>query len=244
MKLISARILGLGLAISMLLPALTLAASRNAGGGDKIVGKLQTMVRDITAERDQLKAAGDQLKAENDKLKAELDKAKQEKTEAAQTGERLNNELNSQKSTNEAVRGKLEQTHAKLLEVIEKYKMLSQAKNDLAQQHASLQNTQKLTGEQLQICEDKNLKLFEAGQQAVKSFEDKGLLDTLLHDEPLLQFKTVEMENLVQEYEDKLLKQQYQHKEIPAANPAQTQAPQPAESSPEPEVTEQPQEQQ
>lgn len=233
MKPISTKVLGFGLIVAMFFSGATWSASRNASGGDKIVGKLQSMVRDITAERDQLKAAGDQLKAENDKLKAELDKAKQEKSEADHTEERLNNELNTQRNTNEAVRGKLEQTHAKLLEIIEKYKMLSQAKNDLAQQYASLQNTYKLTGEQLQSCEDKNLKLFEAGQQAVKRFEDKGLLDSLLQDEPLLQFKTVEMENIVQEYEDKLLKQKYQHKDIPAVNPQQIQTTQPTPSTPE-----------
>ncbi|MFA5983138.1 MAG: hypothetical protein WC782_03900 [Methylococcaceae bacterium] len=193
------------------------AASREAAGGsNKIVGKLQAMVRDVTSERDQ-------LKAENDKLNAELEKVKQEKSAAisasAAVEEKLNsvdNELSAQKNSNAEVRSKLEQTHAKLLEVIEKYKMLNQAKNDLSQQYANLDNTQKQTASELLQCEDKNIKMFEAGQEVLNRYENKGVFDSLLQAEPMLQLKSVEMENLVQEYEDKLRKQKYQPKAIAA----------------------------
>jgi hypothetical protein len=40
------------------------------------------------------------------------------------------------------------------------------------------------------------------------------VLDSLLKSEPILQFKSVEMETIIQEYEDKLIKQKYQHKEL------------------------------
>jgi hypothetical protein len=40
----------------------------------------------------------------------------------------------------------------------------------------------------------------------------------VLKAEPLLQFKSVEMESIVQEYEDKLRKQKYQHKELTVNN--------------------------
>ena len=42
-------------------------------------------------------------------------------------------------------------------------------------------------------------------------------MDSLLKADPVLQFKSVEMESIVQEYEDKLIKQKVQHKEIAAA---------------------------
>ncbi len=124
----------------------------------------------------------------------------------------------AQKSSAEEVRAKLDQTHAKLLEVIEKYNVLNKAKTELNTLHANLENTQKQTETNLQSCEAKNLKLFEAGKEVLNTYEHKDVMDSLLKAEPLLQFKSVEMESIVQEYEDKLLKQKYQHKELTANN--------------------------
>jgi chromosome segregation ATPase len=172
-----------------------------------MVVKLQASVKEITAERDT-------IKAEKDKLTAEIEQLKQEKSAAVSAEDRLSNELAVQKGSNGEIRGKLEQTHAKLLEVIEKYKALSQEKNELGAAHAQLQNTQKQTDTELQSCEGKNIKMFEAAKEVLNSYENKGVLDTLLKSEPILQFKSVEMESIIQEYEDKLRKQQYQHKDV------------------------------
>ena len=56
--------------------------------------------------------------------------------------------------------------------------------------------------------------MYEATKALLKSYEKKDVFDTLLKSEPVLQLKTVEMETIIQEYEDKLRKQKYQHKEI------------------------------
>jgi chromosome segregation ATPase len=187
------------------------AAPRDPNASNKIVTKLQSMVKDITVERDL-------LKTEKDKLASEIDQVKQEKTAAAAAEDRLSSELEAQKSSNAAVRSTLEQTHAKLLEVIEKYNALNQAKNELSATHANLQNTQKLTEGELQSCEGKNIKMFEASREVLNNYESKGVLDTLLQAEPILGFKSVEMENIVQEYQGKLTKLKYQHKDIASTN--------------------------
>lgn len=187
-------------------PALQ-AAPRDANGSNKMVAKLQAMVKEMTVERDQ-------LKTEKDKLAADIEQLKQEKLAAASAEERLNGELATQKSSNTEVRNKLDQTHAKLLEVIEKYNVLNQAKSELSATYANLQTTQKLTETELQSCEGKNIKLFEAAKGILNTYEDKDVWDALLKAEPVLQFKSVEMEGIVQEYEDKLSKQKYQHKAI------------------------------
>jgi chromosome segregation ATPase len=200
-----------------LLSASVQAAPRAADANNKVVVKLQTIVRDMTAERDQ-------LKTEKDKLAAEIEQVKKEKAVAASAEDRLSSELDAQKSTNTEVRNTLEQTHAKLLEVIEKYNALNKAKNELSTTHANLQNVQKQTETNLQSCEGKNIKMFEAAKEVLNSYENKGVMDALLKSEPVLQFKSVEMESIIQEYEDKLVKQKYQHKDIAATN-ATTQEP-------------------
>ena len=198
------------LLIGSLLSATLQAASRDANGNNKVVSKLQSMVKDITVERDR-------LKTEKDKLAAEIEQLKQEKSAAE---DRLGGELATQKNSNAEVRNTLDQTHSKLLEVIEKYNALNQAKNELSATHVNLQNTQKQTETELQSCEGKNIKMFEAAKEVLNSYENKGVMDSLLKSEPVLQFKSVEMESIIQEYEDKLIKQNYQHKDIAATNNA------------------------
>lgn len=183
------------------------AAPRENNASNKMVAKLQAMVKDATAERDA-------AKAEKDKLTLEIEQLKKEKSVSASAENRLGSELAAQKSNNAEVHNKLDQTHAKLLEVIEKYKALVKEKNELTTTHVSLQDTHKQTEIELQSCESKNIKMFEASKELLVKYEDKGIMDSLLKSEPVLQFKSVEMETVIQEYEDKLAKQKYQHKDI------------------------------
>jgi len=199
------------LLIGSLLTTTTQAAPRDASANNKVVIKLQTLVKDLTVERDQ-------LKTEKDKLTSEVEKLKQEKSAAVSVEDRLNSELAAQKNNNAAVSNQLDLTHAKLLEVIDKYNALNQDKNELSATHANLQNTQKQTETELQSCETKNIKMLEAAKEVLNRYENKGLMETLLKSEPVLQFKSVEMESIIQEYEDKLIKQKYQHKDITATN--------------------------
>jgi septum formation topological specificity factor MinE len=187
------------------------AAPRDASGSNKIVLKMQAMIKEMTVERDL-------LKTEKDKLALEIEQLKKDKAAAALAEDRLSSELAAQKNSNAAVSNTLAQTHAKLLEVIDKYNALNQAKNELSATHANLQNTLKQTETELQSCETKNIKMFEAAKEVLNSYENRGLMDTLLKSEPVFQFKSVEMESIIQEYEDKLIKQKYQHKELTATN--------------------------
>ncbi len=186
-------------------PAKTVDANAKAA-----MQKLQAMVKEATTARDN-------LKTEKDKIIAELEQVKKEKDTAVLEGDRLTSELEAQKSTNAAVNDKLEQTHNKLLEVIEKYNALNKSKNELTVLHTNLENTLKQTETNLQSCESKNIKLFEAGKEVLSTYENKNLLDTVLKEDPIFKFKSVEMEGIVQEYEDKLRKESYQHKEVAPA---------------------------
>lgn len=193
-----------GLSLSLNLEAAPKPADANAKAA---LAKLQALVKEATTERDL-------LKTEKDKVSAELDQVKKDKDAADSESDRLNSELASQKSSNANVSEKLDQTHAKLLEVIEKYNALNKAKNELTAQHTSLESTLKQTETNLQSCESKNIKLYEAGKEVLNSYENKNVLDSVLKDEPIFGFKSVEMESIVQEYEAKLRKEKYQHKDV------------------------------
>lgn len=184
---------GLALALSVSVQA----APREANKNDAAVLKLQGMVKSLTAERDA-------AKAEADKMKAEIEQLKQEKASALAGKEALNAELSAQKNAQQDARNRLEQSNARLQESMDKHKQVSQAKQELGAQLEQLKVKQQSTEQQLGVCQDHNLKLYQSATELLDRYQNKGVLTNLLQDEPVLQFQSVEMESIVQEYQDKL----------------------------------------
>jgi len=192
--------------IVSLMSATTKAENRAAADANtKALAKLQALVKAANSERDL-------MKTEKDKLSADVEQLKKEVETKTSDEQRVNNELTAQKSSNATVSNTLQQTHAKLMDVIEKYNALNKSKNELSVLHVNLENSHKQTEVQLQTCEEKNIKLFEAGKEILNTYENKGVMDSLLKADPIFQFKSVEMEGIAQEYEDKLSKQKLQSK--------------------------------
>jgi|GEM_PF-471290 len=189
------------------------AAPREAGGGNaKVVNKLQTMVKEITSERDMLKTENTKVTTELETLKSQL---KQDKDAAIAAQEKLTAELGTQKAVSDEVHKRLDNTTAKLREVIEKYNALNKSKNELAATHANLQNTLQATSSELKTCESKNIKMYEGAQEIIDGFQNcqkRGIMDTIIGSEPFSQIKDVEFETIMQGYEDKLRKQKYHSK--------------------------------
>ncbi len=184
------------------LPNLSVAAPRAADGNSKALAKLQAMVKEANVERDL-------LKTEASKMTAEIEQLKKDIASKTSNEERVSDELAAQKSSNAQVTSTLQQTHAKLLEIIEKHNVINKSKNELSALHDDLKMSHKLKETELQNCESKNIKLYEAAEEVLSAYEHNSLFDSLLESEPVFQIKSVELETIVQEYEDKLRKQKY-----------------------------------
>ena len=185
------------------------AYAAKEGADRRIAAKLQGMVRQVSAERDKLKVEVANLAAENEQLKADL-QAEKQVAEASSTAEsRLSNELSSAKSSQEHLQGQVDATRAKLLEVIEKYKIQQQEKNQLTQQFQALQHTQAYSSAELDVCTNKNLELLKTTHAMIEQFNNRGIFETMLDNEPILGFNNVDVENMIQEYQDKLRQHQY-----------------------------------
>ena len=137
-----------------LLPNLSLAAPRAADGNSKALAKLQAMVKEANVERDL-------LKTEASKMTAEIEQLKKDIASKSSNEERVSGELAAQKSSNAQVASTLQQTHAKLLEIIEKHNAINQSKNELSALHNDLKMSHTLKETELQNCESKNIKLYE-----------------------------------------------------------------------------------
>ena len=207
-KICKIRLISLCL-LAGLLPASSSAAPRDAAKGDNgAVLKLQAMVKSLTTERDNAKAETAKLTAELEQLKKDDSK----KIAAAESAkQQLDGELNAQKSSNSDVRDRLDKTSGKLTELGDKYKELSQSKNLLANELAGLQQKQAATEHQLSSCTEHNVKLYESSRELLDRYENKGTFSSILQNEPALKFHSVEMESIIQEYEDKLRAGQYKN---------------------------------
>lgn len=199
--------------LSSLLTAMPVHAVKRDESADKrIAAKLQAMVREVSAERDRLKTENATLAAENEQLKEQLNAEKQMAQAAASVETKLTGELSAAQGSNERLSSQLDKTKSKLHEVVEKYKQLNQEKNQLTGQFAELQQTQQFTATELDGCENKNLELLKTTRMMMENFNSRSLFDTLLGKEPILGFKGVEIENMIQEYQDKLAAHQYLRK--------------------------------
>ncbi|WP_243692531.1 hypothetical protein [Methylomonas methanica] len=164
------------------------------------------MVKSLTAERDAAKAESAKLSEELQ----ELEQLKKAHSAAVAAKEQISSELSAQRNSNGEVRERLEKANARLSELIEKHKEVSQAKAELQTQLATLNATKQATEQQLSVCDTHNVKLYEAAKELLERYENKGALASVLQNEALLQFNSVEMETIVQEYEDKLNAGKYQ----------------------------------
>jgi len=209
-------------ALALGLLSTPLSAAPKEGGSAKVIKKLQLMVQDATAERDRVKAESAKQLADMELAKKEveknLEKEKKAKAELEKKELKLNGEIAAQISNAEEIRGRLDKTTAKLHEVIDKYNALNQAKNELANEHANLQNTQQFTASELKACETKNVKMFEGAKLVIAGYkrcQDKDLIDMVTDSEPATQITNIGFEKIIQDYEDKLIKQKF----YPSPNP-------------------------
>ena len=189
--------------LMMLWAVFVQAAVRDASsGGSQMVAKLQGMVRQVTKERDS-------LKTENIKLQAELDKLSKQNIKLEANGKKISQKLAGQQGSNRKLQARQEQTYNKLVEVVEKYKTLKAQKNQLKSELTGLQGEYKNSTEQLELCAVHNRKLIDSANELLTRYQNKGTFDGLMQTEGVLQFKSIEMENIVQEYDDKISAEVY-----------------------------------
>lgn len=87
---------------------------------------------------------------------------------------------------------------------------LAQARERLAlrdKAYTQLETTNKQQASQLQAVTRNNNALYNLGLELLERYQKKGVAEAAADSEPFLQLKRVQLENLVQDYEDKLEKE-------------------------------------
>ena len=80
-----------------------------------------------------------------------------------------------------------------------------------------LQETVVSQAQQIETCESHNVKLLQVNHDLLGQYENKGFFDAMLQREPLTQLKRVEIENIAQEYQDRIDRLEFKKKIAEAA---------------------------
>jgi chromosome segregation ATPase len=154
--------------------------ARRDSDDQRVLARAQYLLKQVSAERDS-------LKADNAQLKQQLDAA--------------NAKSASQHKTAEAALTRLQENSTSLND------RLREAEDKNRELTVSLQSVQNEAGErtqQVMACAEKNLKLYQVSLELTDRYRSKGMLDALLQKEPVTQLKRVEIDNIAEQYRDLL----------------------------------------
>jgi chromosome segregation ATPase len=159
-----------------------------------------------------------QAQSENaDLLRAKSDaeqklQAAAQQTQTAQSGAKsaqasLNAKLTSAQGAQSELERKLNEANGKLAAANaglgEASRQLAARDSELAQVKQMLEQSKTANAS----CEDKNLKLYSYAEEVLDRYKHKGVWASLAQKDPVLGFKEVDMENVVQEYQQKFASQ-------------------------------------
>lgn len=198
--------------VAVLLAASSVSAADGKANREQMqVKRLQQSQRKLQQENTQLaqeKVALDgQLKAVQESLDESNGKAQIAASRAAALGK----ELKGIKTEKETLAAKLAETEIKLAETKEALN-----KSVLAGRQLDAELKQK--NESLTICQAKNAKLHGYGVDLLDRYEKKSCGDALLQTDPFTQLKRVEIENLMEDYREKLDEQKLDEKKMDQAS--------------------------
>lgn len=204
----------------LLIIGLTVGALQAADNGSSPEARLRDALRNMAL---QLRAAQDE-KAALQASQAENDKAMADLKNQVQTLTTQLDSLTKQSASDKAIAEKtaaalsLQITEkdaeiARLTESLEKWKSGYKQVTDIAKtkeaERAKLEADNILLQRKVDDRESKNAELFRLGNEILTRYEKFSLGDALAAKEPFVGTTRVKLENLVQDYQDKLIAQKY-----------------------------------
>ncbi len=131
------------------------------------------------------------------KTRSETESQKRATTSAAARISRLEKEI-------ELANNEKTDLRARLAEAGKQNEDLSGRRKQLEQDLKSITISLAKQNEQRQLCEKNNGELYRIGRELVDWYSGKGAFNAILEAEPFTRIKSVEMENLLENYRDKL----------------------------------------
>jgi chromosome segregation ATPase len=196
-----------GLAVLALLTAVQPAAAqddqleRAREALRRATGDLRTLEQQnavLQAQLAQAQAAATAREAEAKQLAGRVTQLERQVTRLTTRGEQLQQAVDETTAQLEATSADLDRTQGRL----------GRTEGELASTEAARAAAQadlELKTGLVAACQETNARLYDVGREILAAYENKDLGDVLAQDEPFTGLKSVEIENIVQDYQDKLL---------------------------------------
>lgn len=158
---------------------------------------LQQQVSGFEQEKSALSGAKDALakKAQSAESRAAVEGRKRQS---------LQQELETVRKENQALQEQKTEAEKRLSEMTARQtasaRQLAVLQGEKKQTEANLAMREK----QIASCDDKNLKIYQYGRDLIRQCRDRSATDAVLRLEPVTGIKRVEVENMLEEYRDKL----------------------------------------
>ena len=189
---------------------------------DKAARRMQQMMQKMQREKAELQAQFDQEKAALEaKVKASEETAGEAQSSLAVANRKARGlaadleSLRKEKADLQAMelqteatllktQGTLAETKQKLADLQQQYQTAQREIQDGNAQRKELLANLSKKGQQAIACQEKNARLHDFGLQLVKIYDKPSTYEQVMRTEPFVQAKRVELENILQDYRDKL----------------------------------------
>lgn len=215
----------LAFAVGLVQPNMAHAAEKKDKSAKRAALMMQKMKQDMEAEKTALQAQFDTQKKElEDKLKIkdeELVNHDKKLTTAKNVNKNLESEIKKVNAEKAAVETKQQQTQAQL-ETTQKNLMELKVQHQQAQtdlkfndnQRKTLSTNLAQTTKSVNECEEKNIKLHRFSTELIQIYDKPSSYDAVMRKEQFFQLKRIELENILQGYQDKLDDARFAHKKL------------------------------
>jgi chromosome segregation ATPase len=186
-----------------LVAGLLVAANALAADADDPTARARAALRASTQRIRELEDQNATLQAKS----AEADRAKQELTAKLDADEKALADLHKQADSDKAAIDKASADLQSQRDSTAKWQASYQEAADAARTRDGdakrLDATLTQTRERMTTCEGKNAQLYKLSEEVLDLYDKRGILDAIASDEPVTKLKRVDIENLMQDYEDK-----------------------------------------
>ena len=193
---------------SVILASVSLTGSMHAADQDARVQQamrnMSTRLRAAETERDSLQAAKAQSDQEKKTLTEKLDALTKQAAADSKALAAAKTQLAERETENAQLQDSLQKLQLSQTHAVEIAQKVDSDRAKLAAQVIELQR-------KLADREAKNVALFKLGNEILTRYERFGLGDALAAKEPFTGIARVKLENLVQDYQDKLADQRVKH---------------------------------
>jgi hypothetical protein len=195
-------------------PALMAPAQAQQNDAE-LLKRAQLQLRQSEQERNSLRAEVQRLQAQLQQNTAELNGLRGSAESSGRQAAALQSTLSSAISKNQLAVKTLRENEEELSMLRAQNGQQQRAVDNMRTMLENAQRNTALKEELVQLCRSRNQELYGIGKQVVDLYAGRSAADAVMAREPLLQMHRVKMENLVQDYEDRLRSQQFHEDTLP-----------------------------